>query len=225
METFNRLVDAVDLSIIRYLQDEPRASNIAIARMVGVSEATVKRRIDALIEAGIIVPAMIPDIYRLGFGCPALLELAIDLSELDAIAETLCGYPETTWVVGTMGNYDMIVFVATPTLEDLMRFTVERVATIPGVRSVDTLIAPRMFKQLRDWRVPLDGLLSMSGVGSLRKLQRTGRADDLQDSSSNPSIEETGGEAAAKAPRKTSNQARIDRYRDAIAADAIDGPK
>jgi Lrp/AsnC family transcriptional regulator, regulator for asnA, asnC and gidA len=185
MVTFTRDVDAVDLGIIRFLQDEPRASNIAIARVVGVSEATVKRRIDSLIEDGIITPAMIPDVYRLGFGCPAILELAIDLSELNNIAKTLCEYPETTWVVGTMGNYDMIVAVATATPDDLMRFTVERVATIQGVRNVDTLIAPRVFKLLRDWRVPLETLLNNGTASTSRKVQKNDKSESWSESQKN----------------------------------------
>jgi DNA-binding Lrp family transcriptional regulator len=161
----HRAIDLVDLKIIRYLQDAPRASYATIAREIGtVSDATVKRRIDQLVADGIIVPAMIPDLYRLGFGSLALLGLTIDLPRLDEIADTLCGYPETTWVVGTLGKFDMIVFVACPSVEELMRFTGQQVASIPGVRSVDTLIAPRLFKQLRDWRVPIDTLLGLSGV-------------------------------------------------------------
>jgi Lrp/AsnC family transcriptional regulator for asnA, asnC and gidA len=165
MDNGKRALDRIDLQIIRYLQDAPRASYATIARDLGVvSDATVKRRIDQLIADGVIVPAMIPDLYRLGFGSLALLGLRIDLARLDDIAETLCAYPETTWIVGTVGKFDLIVFVASQSVEELLHFTGQRVATIPGVRNVDTLIAPRLFKQLRDWRVPLDTVLGLTGA-------------------------------------------------------------
>lgn len=165
MDNGTRAIDLIDLQIIRYLQDAPRASYATIARDLGVvSDATVKRRIDQLIENGVIMPAMIPDLYRLGFGSLALLGLRIDLARLDEIAETLCAYAETTWIVGTVGRYDLIVFVASQSVEELMRFTGQQVASIPGVRTVDTLIAPRLFKQLRDWRAPLDTLLGLTGT-------------------------------------------------------------
>ena len=165
MDNGKRAIDRIDLQIIRYLQDAPRASYATIARELGVvSDATVKRRIDQLIADGVIVPAMIPDLYRLGFGSLALLGLRLDLARLDEITETLCAYPETTWIVGTVGKFDLIVFVASRSVEELMRFTGQRVATIPGVRTVDTLVAPRLFKQLRDWRVPLDTVLGPAGA-------------------------------------------------------------
>jgi len=159
MENIDRCVDLVDLRLIRHLQDEPRASYATLARVVAVSEATAKRRIETLIENGVITPAMIPDLYRLGYGASALLGITIDLTELDAVADRLCIFHETAMVVGTMGKFDIVVFVATQSVEQLMRFVTERVAPIPGVRSVETLVAPRLFKLSRDWRIPIERLL------------------------------------------------------------------
>jgi DNA-binding Lrp family transcriptional regulator len=159
MENVDRCVDLVDLRLIRHLQDEPRASYATLARVVAVSEATAKRRIKTLIENGVITPAMIPDLYRLGYGASALLGITIDLTEMDAVADMLCDFHETAMVLGTMGKFDIVVFVATQSVEQLMRFVTERVAPIRGVRSVETLVAPRLFKLSRDWRIPIGRLL------------------------------------------------------------------
>ena len=44
-------VDATDFRLIRCLQENPRASYATIARITGLSETTVRRRVDALIQS------------------------------------------------------------------------------------------------------------------------------------------------------------------------------
>jgi len=47
-------VDDLDLSILCALRENARISNLELAKMLGVSEATIRRRIKMLEEKGII---------------------------------------------------------------------------------------------------------------------------------------------------------------------------
>jgi DNA-binding Lrp family transcriptional regulator len=47
-------IDSLDVSILCILRDNSRASNAEIARLLGTSEATIRRRIKGMIDKGII---------------------------------------------------------------------------------------------------------------------------------------------------------------------------
>ncbi len=152
-------VDVIDLHLIRFLQEHPRASYAMIARATDVSETTVRRRVESLIEANTLTPAMLPDLYALGFRASAMVGLKVDLARVDAIAEQIRDFPEVTFVAVTMGRIDILFFVAQPTLDALKEFLVERVAGMEGVRDTETYVTPRVLKVLGNWRVPIEAAL------------------------------------------------------------------
>lgn len=150
-------IDKVDLRLIRCLQESPRASYATIARMSGIPGTTVRRRVEALIDAKIITPAMLPDLYKIGYTTSAMVGVKVDMERVDEIALQLKSFPEITLVALTMGRFDIMFFVAQPTLEDLTQFMSQQIAPIEGVRDTETLVTPRILKVLGDWRIPLDG--------------------------------------------------------------------
>lgn len=147
-------VDAVDLRIIRCLQDDPRLPYSTIARIVGVSETTVKRRVDDLLSKRIVRPAMIPNLYRLGYHSRAWIGLTVDLNRIMEIAEKLRNYPDITSVTITAGRFNIVCFAVLESIESLPQFLGDRIAPIDGVRDVEVLVVPRVLKAFADWRVP-----------------------------------------------------------------------
>ncbi len=59
-------MDELDREIIAILQSNGRASNARIARRIGVSEGTVRRRLKKLIADGVIDIVAVVDAERLG---------------------------------------------------------------------------------------------------------------------------------------------------------------
>jgi Lrp/AsnC family transcriptional regulator, regulator for asnA, asnC and gidA len=147
-------LDALDLRLIRCLQDNPRAPYTTVARLTGVSETTVKRRIDDLIANNFIQPAMIANMYRLGYRTRAWLCLKVDLDRMMPIAQELSSLPETTGVTITSGRFNVTAFIVTRSLDSLTNFLAERVAPIEGIRDFEVMIVPRVLKVFNDWRVP-----------------------------------------------------------------------
>lgn len=159
-------IDLVDLRLIRYLQDHPRASYSQVARETGVSETTARRRIEQLTESRVITTAVIPNIYRLGYRTRATIALKIDLAHMMEIAETIRAMPEVAFVSLTTGRWDLTFFVMLPSLGALTEFMIERIAPIPGIRESETLVTPRVLKVFADWRVPVDALLDQHNPGA-----------------------------------------------------------
>ena len=47
-------LDTIDRKIIRILQRDGRTPNVEIARQAGISEATVRKRLERLVSEGVI---------------------------------------------------------------------------------------------------------------------------------------------------------------------------
>lgn len=159
-------IDSLDLRIIRCLQDNPRAPYSTIARLIGVSETTIKRRVDDLIESRVIQPAIIPNMYRLGFRTRARIGFKVDLEHLLDVAEQLRTFPETTGVEITFGRFNVTCFVVMQSMEALTRFMVERIPSIEGIRDCEMMVVPRVLKVFADWRVPDELLLESEDIAS-----------------------------------------------------------
>ena len=69
-------MDELDRKIIALLQLDGRASNAKIAREVGVSEGTVRRRLRRLIKEDVVKVVAVPNLEKLGYATTALIGLA-----------------------------------------------------------------------------------------------------------------------------------------------------
>ncbi len=149
-------LDRTDQLVIRCLQDNPRASYAEIARLTGISETTVRRRVDACMSSGMISAAIIPSVLQMGYHATAYVGLKLDLVRLDQIIESISILPEITVAVATLGRYDMILQIAQRTPEGLTDYIARNIAVIEGVRDVEVMMATKAVKMFRHWRVPLD---------------------------------------------------------------------
>jgi Lrp/AsnC family transcriptional regulator for asnA, asnC and gidA len=152
------VVDSTDLKLIRILQEHPRASYAEIARLAGMNESTTRRRVEGLFASGVITPAVIPNIRELGYEAVILIGIKVELSRIDAVAETLRAFPEITMLLVTLGRYDIFIAVAFQSVNEVHDFIINRVALLPGVKDTEAFVSTSALKILRDWRVPVEAL-------------------------------------------------------------------
>ena len=133
-------LDELDDKLISLLQTNGRASNIELAKMVGVSEGTIRRRFRNLIKDEVIRVVAIPDPAKLGRGTTALIGLQVDPSEVDPVAAALALVPEVQYVSVTTGAFDVFLWVALGSPEELSAFLRLQVGSIPGVRRTETFV-------------------------------------------------------------------------------------
>ena len=79
-------MDELDSKIIALLQEDGRASNAGIARRVGVSEGTVRRRLKRLVQEEYISVVALLDPGRMGYASEALVGVQVDP---DKVAEAI----------------------------------------------------------------------------------------------------------------------------------------
>jgi len=133
-------MDELDAKIIAMLQRDGRASNAGIAREVGVSEGTVRRRLKRLVDEEYIRVVAMVDPERMGYGAEVLIGVQVEPDKIDQVAEHLSQLDEINFVVITTGSYDIFAWAALQSSEALGAFLRTRVGTIPGVRRTETFV-------------------------------------------------------------------------------------
>jgi DNA-binding Lrp family transcriptional regulator len=128
-------LDAIDLSVIRELQRDPRATVLGMAGRIGSSRQVVQQRLGRLMDerilrvCGLVDPALL--------GRPLLAKLRISLlHSVHAVAEALALDPRTHWVTLLASGDEIIVTVSVALPGDLSAFVDEVVRTQSGVDRV-----------------------------------------------------------------------------------------
>jgi Lrp/AsnC family transcriptional regulator for asnA, asnC and gidA len=146
----------IDRGIIALLQKNGRLSNSAIARELGVSEPTVRRRINHLVSSGQLRILGVPSPHAAGLTLSAVLNLSCELKHLDAIAQTLVGFQELRYVVYTTGPYDLVCEGFFYSHQHLLDFLTKRIAAIPGITRTETSVVLKAAKFSFEWELPFD---------------------------------------------------------------------
>ena len=140
-------MDELDRKIVGILQQDGRASNAKIARQLGVSEGTIRRRLKRLIEDEAIQVMALPEPNKLGFNTEAIVGLQVDPSKIENVAAELCQAPEALNVAVTTGAFDLFAWVALPSPEDLQSFLLGKVGRIDGIRRSETFVTMSVKKR------------------------------------------------------------------------------
>lgn len=133
-------LDDLDSQIINLLQIDGRASNIELARKIGVSEGTVRRRFRNLVKEEVIRVIAIPDPSKLGRETSALIGLKVDPALVDSVASELAKMEEVQYSAVTTGAYDVFCRVALSSPLELSNFLRNRIGDINGVRRSETFV-------------------------------------------------------------------------------------
>jgi Lrp/AsnC family leucine-responsive transcriptional regulator len=117
------LVDGIDIRIIELLQENARRTFGDIGAIVGLTAPAVKRRLDRLEEAGVVLgyTARV-DYAKFGLPLEAFVELRFaGNTPVDAIAGIDDGIPEVQEIFTIAGDPDALVWVRARDVADLKR--------------------------------------------------------------------------------------------------------
>ena len=134
-------MDGLDTRIVDILQNDGRASNAGIAREVGVSEGTVRRRLKRLVQEEYIQVVALPDPVKMGYESQALVGVQVDPDKIDQVADDLSELSQVNWVAVTTGSYDIFAWATLQSAEALGLFLRTKVGIISGVRRTETFVS------------------------------------------------------------------------------------
>ena len=146
------LLDDVSKAIIEELQHDGRRSYAAIGKVVGLSEAAVRQRVQKLTEAGVMQVVAVTDPLQLGFARQAMVGLKVT-GPLETVADAVAEIAEVDYVVVTAGSYDLLVDVVCESDDHLLEVLSSRIRTIPGVVATETFMYLQLRKQTYSWGV------------------------------------------------------------------------
>jgi Lrp/AsnC family transcriptional regulator, regulator for asnA, asnC and gidA len=145
-------LDEVSKAIIEQLQQDGRRSYAAIGKVVGLSEAAVRQRVQRLIEGGVMQVVAVTDPLELGFARQAMVGIRV-AGPVEPVADALAALEEVDYVVVTAGSYDLLVEVVCESDEHLLELISGRIRAIEGVAMTETFMYLRLRKQTYSWGV------------------------------------------------------------------------
>jgi Lrp/AsnC family transcriptional regulator, regulator for asnA, asnC and gidA len=145
-------LDDVSKAIIEQLQQDGRRSYAAIGKVVGLSEAAVRQRVQRLIDSNVMQVVAVTDPLELGFARQAMIGIRAQ-GELEPIADQLVKMEEVDYVVITAGSFDLLAEVVCESDEHLLEVLSHRIRTIRGVVSTETFMYLKLRKQTYSWGV------------------------------------------------------------------------
>jgi DNA-binding Lrp family transcriptional regulator len=134
------MVDDIDRQVVNALLRDGRASARDVAAETGVAATTVSRRMDQLLEAGIIeeYTARV-DYEALGYDVTAVFQLSVDGSGLKTVTQRLRELDNMVAVYEVTGSHD-IVAVGKFQDTDEMNAHIKELLTDPDVLTAATSV-------------------------------------------------------------------------------------
>jgi Lrp/AsnC family transcriptional regulator for asnA, asnC and gidA len=147
-------LDATDREIIRILQSDGRMSNTDIARRIGVTETTIRKRLAAILEGDYVHILAVPTPKLAGLTVSAILGISVELRSLSAVAQALVERPEVRYCGISTGRYDLIVEAFFVDHEHVVEFVTNVLGRMDGLTNVETSLILKIEKFSYEWEMP-----------------------------------------------------------------------
>jgi len=148
------VIDDTDREILRVLQVDGRTSNTEIARRLGVTETTVRKRLAALLEADLVQIVAVPTPRLAGLTVSAIMGISVQLKALQKVADALVERPEVRYCGVSAGRYDLILEAFFTDHEHVVRFSTDVLGRMEGITDVETSLILKIEKFSYEWEIP-----------------------------------------------------------------------
>ena len=150
-----KALDSVDCQMIQLLQKDGRISNIEIAKRIGISEATVRTRLNRLIEEEFIQIVAVSNPIKLGFDIVGNIRIHVDIKQMDKIIKQLKKLKPLWFIVQTTGGTGIDTEFVVKSLDELNELIFEKINKIDGIIKTETSLFLKYIKRQYDWGTAL----------------------------------------------------------------------
>lgn len=158
-------LDELDRAILLLLREDGRRSNADIAREVGVSQPTVRQRLDRILASGAAYVTVRINPAAIGFPIDAVINLKVAGRNVREVGEEIAAMENVAYVGYLIGSSDIQVEAFLRDNDHLFQFVTEVITPIEGVASVDTYMVVRTEKFNFKWEGEAIGSRSEGGTG------------------------------------------------------------
>lgn len=150
----DRFVDQLDYEILQALHQDARVAASEIARITGANERTIRKRIDRLVNEGVIRMSAIVNPHAFGYVTAADIFLEVDPASEDEVIQTLMAMPEVTYVAYGQGSKDVSIEARFKDNDALREFLRHTLAGMAGVTVKGYALVPRILRNIDEWMPP-----------------------------------------------------------------------
>ena len=150
-----KALDSVDCQMIQLLQKDGRISNTDIAKTIGISEATVRTRLNRLIEEEYIQIVAVSDPIKLGFDIVGNIRIHVEIKKMAKIIRELKKLKPLWFIVQTTGGTGIDTEFVVKSLDELNELIFEKINKIDGILKTETSLFLKYIKRQYDWGTAL----------------------------------------------------------------------
>jgi len=154
--TRKKIIDGIDCEIIRLLQKDGRIANTEIAKKTGISEATVRSRLDRLVKEHYIQIVAVSNPMKLGFKIVGNIRIYVEIKKMDQIIKKLQRLKPLWFIVQSTGGTGIDTEFVVRDMDELNELIFENINRIDGVIRTETSLFLKYIKRQYDWGTALD---------------------------------------------------------------------
>ena len=145
------MIDDFDAKIIEQLQFDGRMSYTLIGQKIGLTEASVRRRVKKLIEEEKLQIVGIVEPHDLGWNEAGMVGISVQPDMLNSVAEAIAKLEEVSYLFQAAGEFDLFAEVYCKDKNHFVFFLNEKLQKIPGVERIRSFIILKIHKLSYRW--------------------------------------------------------------------------
>ena len=142
-------INEIDNKLIKLLERDAWQRSAALAKILNMSEAALRRRLKRLIQNGVVRAVAIADSGTISLPLSAIIALNVAHEDIDEVTRALDALPEIMWFAMTTGQFDIIILARFPSMEELLQFLGIKLIAIKGIKESETFVCLHVYKGKR----------------------------------------------------------------------------
>jgi Lrp/AsnC family transcriptional regulator for asnA, asnC and gidA len=139
--------DELNRAIVRKLQEDGRSPFSEIAAELGVSEGTVRNRVNWMKQSGMLRIVAVADPTGLNYKADAMLGIKVASGTTpQSVAQRLALEPEVVYILWVSGRYDLLVEVVCDAEQQFLEFVERHCFGTGDIETTEILMGLKMFK-------------------------------------------------------------------------------
>ncbi len=144
-------IDKIDTEIIKLLQQDGRLPFKTIAEKIGVSETTIRKRVQILKDNKVFQIVAVCDPIKLGFPISGLIKVQLDPYYADSVINEIKQIKEIWYIAVTTGAHDLDVEFNVRSLQEMEDLIFKKIYNIRGVLRADSSVVMNYLKRTYEW--------------------------------------------------------------------------
>ncbi|MFA4964517.1 MAG: Lrp/AsnC family transcriptional regulator [Thermoleophilia bacterium] len=144
-------LDDLDRRVLKLLRHDGRVPYAQIARTLGVSEPTARKRVDRLVQAGAVIIMGRLNPAPMGLPVDAFVGIRVARGRAKEVGRRLAAMEHVAYLAYLTGSFDIVIEVFLPDTEGLFKFLNEDLEEIDGINYSETWQVLRTEKFFYNW--------------------------------------------------------------------------